>query len=255
MLLLLIFPVLVAGFVACHIHPVHAYKLHRYEGQYLYLKSAELGVKCFALGAALLLAAHCWLSDRLEMFGASLNLQLSEALVKLFQSFGAREASEALKVAWFFLLSTATFCAAFILKGWGFLFLFIRFGSWDRQKMKVYVIGEILADSPLDNLLFELSLSTDKYAMISLESRKVYVGKVIDMGEPTETNGIDQDISIIPLMSGYRNTDTLEVEFKTDYDGVNSDIYLSLRQDAITSVTAFDFDAYQALCAAKSEQD
>jgi hypothetical protein len=38
--------------------------------------------------------------------------------------------------------------------------------------------------------------------MISLEDRKVYVGKVIDMGEPTETNGIDQDISIMPLMSG-----------------------------------------------------
>lgn len=103
MLLLLIFPVLVAGFVACHIHPVHAYKLHRYEGQYLYLKSAELGIKCFALGAALLLAAHCWSPDRLEFFRASLNLQLSEALVKLFQGFGARDASEALKVAWFFL--------------------------------------------------------------------------------------------------------------------------------------------------------
>lgn len=132
-----------------------------------------------------------------------------------------------------FPVSTATFYAAFILKGWGFLSLFIRFGSWYRQKIKVYVIGEILADSPLDNLLFDLSLSTDKYAMISLENRKVYVGKVIDMGEPTETNGIGQDISIIPLMSGYRNTDTLEIEFKTDYDGVDSDIYLSLRQDAI----------------------
>lgn len=44
MLLLLIFPVLVAGFFACHIHPIHAYKLHRYEGQYLYLKSASLEV-------------------------------------------------------------------------------------------------------------------------------------------------------------------------------------------------------------------
>ena len=58
MLLLLIFPVLVAGFFACHIHPVHSYKLHRYEGQYLYLKSAELGVKCFAIGATFALAAH-----------------------------------------------------------------------------------------------------------------------------------------------------------------------------------------------------
>ena len=40
MFALLIVPILVAGFMACHIHPVFSYKLHRYEGQYLYLKSA-----------------------------------------------------------------------------------------------------------------------------------------------------------------------------------------------------------------------
>lgn len=105
-------------------------------------------------------------------------------------------------------------------------------------------MGGLLADSPLDNLFFESSLSTDKYAMNSLADRKVYVGKVIDMGEPTETKGIDQDISIMPVMSGHRDEKTLGVEFTTDYTEVETDIYLSLRQDAITSVTEFDFEAY-----------
>ncbi len=247
MLLLLIFPVLVAGFFACHIHPVHSYKLHRYEGQYLYLKSAELGVKCLAIGAALALSAHAWLPDEVQLFGVELSFRFAERLAGVIKTTGAENTSEALKITWFFMLSAVTFLAAFIVKAWGFFVLRLRFGTWDQKKTKVYVMGGLLADSPLDNLLFELSLSTNKYAMISLENRKVYVGKVIDMGEPTETNGIDQDISIMPLMSGYRDEKTLEVEFRTDYAEVDSDIYLSLRQDAITSVTEFDFKAYDQL--------
>jgi hypothetical protein len=81
--------------------------------------------------------------------------------------------------------------------------------------------------------------------MLTLSDRKVYVGKVISLGEPTETNGMDQDISIIPLMSGHRDKDTLKLEFDTHYSEVESDIYLSLRQDSILSATPFDFKAYE----------
>ena len=58
MLALLLIPVLVAGFVACHIHPLYFYKLHRYEGQYLYLKSAELGLKCFLIAIIIAMGLH-----------------------------------------------------------------------------------------------------------------------------------------------------------------------------------------------------
>lgn len=254
MLVLLIFPVLVAGFLACHIHPIHAYKLHRYEGQYLYLKSAELGIKCFAIGAVFTLGAHAWLPDRIQFCSVEISLQLANGLAALLETVGTKDHAEATRGAWFFILSAATFMAAYVAKTWGYGMLYLRFGSKDRQKIKVYVMGRILADSPLDYLLFELSLSKDKYAMITLEDRKVYVGKVIDMGEPTETNGIDQDISIMPLMSGYRDKDTLKIEFTTDYDEVEADIYLSLRQDKIISVTEFDFDAYRGLTQRNKEQ-
>lgn len=246
MLLLLIFPVLVAGFFACHIHPIHAYKLHRYEGQYLYLKSAELGLKCLALACIGALSAHHWLPDRIQFYELSISLQLAFGLARAIGEMMVVTEAEASKAAWFFMLSIGTFLSAFATKAWGFLVLYLRFGTWNSQTTKVYVIGEILSDSPLDDLLFKLSLHKDKYAMISLENRKVYVGKVIDLGEPTETNGIDQDISIMPIMSGFREKDSLEVKFKTFYEDTNADIYLSLRQDAIVSVTEFDFDAYRA---------
>ena len=145
-------------------------------------------------------------------------------------------------MAWFFILSGGTLVAAYVLKMWGHITLRQRFGTWDA---KVFVIGELLEDSPLDNLLFQLSLDKDKHAMLTMDDRKVYVGKVISLGEPSETSGMDQDISIMPLMSGYRDKDTLKVTFSTHYEDVDSDIYLSLRQDAIVSATEFDFDAYQ----------
>ncbi|HEY1028610.1 MAG TPA: hypothetical protein VGE28_13420 [Pseudomonas sp.] len=242
MLFLLIFPVLVAGFLACHIHPIHSYKLHRYEGQYLYLKSAELGLKCFAVAFVLSLAGHYWIPDGISLGCIVLNLELSSSLASAMTVIGANTTAEASKMAWFFLLSASTLLAAFLLKGWGHVTLRRRFGRWDS---KLYVIGELLDDSPLDNLLFKLSLDKDKYVMLTMDDRKVYVGKVISLGEPSETNGMDQDVSIMPLMSGYRDKDTLVVNFNTHYEEVDADIYISLRQDSIVSATEFDFEAYK----------
>lgn len=241
MLFLLIFPVLVAGFVACHIHPIYSYNLHRYEGQYLYLKSAELGLKCFAIAFLFSLAAHYWLPDEVSLCGKNFSLKLSSSLASAMKVIGADQSPEASKMSWFFLLSVLTFFAAFLLKLWGHLSLRLRFGVWDA---KVYVIGELLEDSPLDNLLFKLSLEKDKHVMLMMDDRKVYVGKVINLGEPSETSGMDQDVSIMPLMSGYREKNTLKVIFTTHYDEVDAEIYLSLRQDAIVSATEFNFGAY-----------
>ncbi|GFM29413.1 hypothetical protein [Novosphingobium sp. PY1] len=249
MLLLLIFPVLVTGFYACHIHPVFSYTLHRYEGQYLYLKSAELGLRCFFLAFLLSLGFHYILPDRLTLGCINIPLTLSDAVVagmKMMMAIpsdaNGEQLSEASKAAWFIQLSFLTFLSAYLVKFFGHLSLRLRFGLWDA---KVHVIGGILEDSPLDNLLFRLSLEKDKHAMLAMEDRKVYVGKIINLGEPSATTGMDQDIAIIPLMSGYRDKDTLKVTFTTFYDEVDADISISLRQDNIVSATQFDFDAYK----------
>ncbi len=242
MLFLLIFPVLIAGFLACHIHPYHSYKLHRYEGQYLYLKSSELGLKCFGVAFTISLILYHVIPSSLSLGSYSLSLTFSSWLSDSMLEMGAQDTHEASKMAWFFILSALTLFSALIIKFWGHVSLWRRFGVWNTR---VFVIGELLEDSPLDNLLFNLSLQKNKYAMLGMSDRKVYVGKVISLGEPTETNGMDQDISIMPIMSGYRDKDTLRVHFSTFYDEVDTHIYLSLRQDAIVSATEFDFVAYR----------
>lgn len=241
MLLLLIFPILAAGFFACHIHPVHSYKLHRYEGQYLYLKSAEMGLKCFALAFLICLCIYLFVPSSLKLGCFDIPTSIPRLLADTFYNAGIINNKEALKLSWFFILSTSTFAAAYIIKGWALISLRQRYGEWNT---KIYVIGSILEDSPLDNLLFNLSLHKDKYGMFTMTNNKVYVGKVINLGEPTETDGMNQGISIMPLLSGYRDKDTLKIKFTTDYKDGGSDIYLALRQDAILSVSEFSFDAY-----------
>lgn len=241
MLLLLIVPILVAGFVACHVHPVHSYRLHRYEGQYLYLKSAELGLKCFFIALVLALIGHYALPDSLTWADWHIDFALTRIAMNMLDTLGI-DTSEATKTLWFFLLTILTFMSSLIIKAWGHISLRRRFGTWNT---KIYVIGELLEDSPLDNLLFRLSLDKEKQIMLTLNDRKVYVGKVIDLGEPSATSGMDQDISIIPVMSGYRDKETLQVTFTTHYEDVATDLYISLRQDAIVSATEFDFSAYR----------
>jgi hypothetical protein len=239
---LLIFPVLVAGFVACHIHPVYRYSLHRFEGQYLYLKSAELGLKCFGIALLLGVGGHYALPNSLVLCNASINLSLAPALAETMGVLGASPGGEADKMAWFMILSFLSFVSAFIIRAYTCIGLFFRFGQW---KTKIYVIGQLLEDSPLDFLLYSLSLDASKQVMLTMSDRKVYVGRVISLGEPSATSGMDQDVSIVPIMSGYRDKDTLTVTFTTHYNDAPNDIYLSLRQSAILAATEFNFDAYK----------
>lgn len=119
MFALLIVPILVAGFMACHIHPVFSYKLHRYEGQYLYLKSAETGLKCFAIAFVICLAAHWLMPD---------NWSLPSGLASVLQHAGISNRDEALRTSWFLVLSTLTCLSPWVLKCSALLRLRMRSG-------------------------------------------------------------------------------------------------------------------------------
>lgn len=244
MFLFLIFPILTAGFVACHTHPIHRFRLHRYAGQYLYLKSAELGLGCFLIAMIIAVIGSSVVPDRIVIFDHDISLRLTSTLTGFAQQMFDDDEADARAIAWFFQLSVLTFVATQLLRFWAKLRLRRRFGVWDAR---VHVIGETLEDSPLDNLLYRLSLTKGSYVMLTMDDRKVYVGTVVGMGEPSATNGMDQDVAILPLMSGYRDKDTLEVHFGTHYGEVGADITLCIRQEKIVSATEFDFDAYNQL--------
>jgi len=61
--------------------------------------------------------------------------------------------------------------------------------------------------------LFKLSLKDGKLIHITLKNNKVYVGFSATIPEPQKTNYL----TLTPILSGYRNSDTKEITFTTDY--------------------------------------
>lgn len=247
MFALLILPILVSGFYICHNHPLYKQKLYRYEGQYLYLLCAKNGTYCFFLGILLTLLAHNLLPDALTI-GSQFTIPLNfiEGTNSLLSGLNILDKKGKGTLVWIFWVSLLTFIAAWCWTLISFLSYCLIFKTW---RPKAHIAYKVLSDSPIDKLLFEASheRSDVNVLMLTLSDRKVYVGKVITMGEPNELEGPDQEVTLIPVMSGYRDKDTLKVIFNTQYDETAEHIRVTLRQDMIISATRFSFAAYQQL--------
>lgn len=231
MLFLLVLAVLVSGFTLCHIHPIHSHKLHQYEGQYLYLKSAELGISCFVL--AFLLAL---------LFYAITPANLVDWACAFIERNWASNSAQATQMMWLLLVVALLIGSVFILKLTGHFSLWCRFGHW---KARLYVISEVIQCTPMKSFLFESSISAkDAYVMVTMRDRKVYVGRVASIGESTETVGMDDDLWFKPLLSGYRDEADLRINFTTDYGDNFPDLDLYLKQKDIVSATPFTWERH-----------
>ncbi len=74
----------------------------------------------------------------------------------------------------------------------------------------------LMADD-FDSILWR-SMSTFQPMAVSLENRKVYVGLVADGFEPSTSP--NSYLTIVPLLSGHRNPDTLQMEITAVYEPV-----------------------------------
>lgn len=252
MLLLLLLPILVAGYIIISKHPRHRYRLHRYDGQLLYLSSAYQGLICTIVGALVVFLVGYYVPTRVWVGSFSVSLNISGWLTELFSP-----AQNATGLVWILLVSLASIAFAFCRIGNFHLQSFVKYKLWSKTNKtnldhrtisEMYLMSEILSDSPLDALLYEsyVSRKPEKFLMLTMEDGKVYVGKVISLGEPNEMEGMDQEIAIAPFVSGYRKKPTLKVHFTTRYSELDENIQLVLRQDKILSATEFKTTIYEA---------
>lgn len=243
MLFLLIFPVLVAGYRASQIHPVERLSNARHQGQRLYLSSATMGLKCFALAGLIVLGLHTSVPDELIVANWTIPLTPTSYITNSLVSMGAATTVDALHWTWFILLSVTTWFAGDLFKIWATLVLAIRYRTW---RVKIPVMGKLLIDSPMDYLLF-VAQRKEVPVMLSMIDRKVYVGYVSVCAEPSQNGGANQEVTIVPMMSGYRDEKTLKVTITTYYDKTDDSIELILRQDAISSAGEFNWSAFEKL--------
>ncbi|CAM4384750.1 hypothetical protein SENE111051_24205 [Serratia nematodiphila] len=103
---------------------------------------------------------------------------------------------------------------------------------------KPYVIYDALRGNSLDSCLFISLISTntnEAFIMLTMKDRKVYVGNVISLGEPNEKGGPEQSVVISPIISGYRDKDTLDIFLTTNYSRLDDTTKLILNKSEILS--------------------
>ncbi|CAM4017025.1 hypothetical protein SHAQ108633_08390 [Shewanella aquimarina] len=245
MLLLLVLPVLVSGFLLFHFHPYYKYKLHRYEGQYLYLRSAQFGLYCFLISIFIDSYAYSNLPASVTVCSFVFEIDLHKFVNGILSSYEVLNSTEVPKLAWILVVIITSLVVPLLWSGLSFLKYFIRYWTLSTRQP---LIAKVLSDSPLDAFLFEAMLKKGEHlVMLSLSDRKVYVGKILSMGEPNESEGPDQEVLLKPVMSGYRKTEDLTVEFTTSYNGLDEDTFITIRQDLIVSACEFKFDTYENL--------
>jgi hypothetical protein len=245
MYLLLILPILVSGFIFCNNYPAIYYKLHRYEGQYLYLQSAKYGL-IFLLSS---LVINQLLLDILYLPIALFDFRVGSDYITILSQYLSNHKIEknpnaSIQAAWIISISILMMLTPYLycLLHKKFALKFNPFSSYG--KLKTGILYEILKDSPLDKLLIE-SLVLRKQILFSMNDKKVYVGVVIMSSEPNEADGANQEIAIKPILSGYRDKENQTVTFTTVYDDLDVDFSLVLKQENISTATEFDFKVYE----------
>ena len=109
MLAFLLLPVLTCGFFICYYSLPHFYKLHRYEGQQLYLKSAWLGVQCLFYAILVVATINAFVPAKLFY----VPVDLYSFVLTLVKGIVPQDSS-ANDLTWLFLIAVTMHGIAFI---------------------------------------------------------------------------------------------------------------------------------------------
>jgi hypothetical protein len=225
---LLLLPLLAGFWFVTRTHYLN-FRTQRLDGYWLLLESSFFGV-IFGVLARLFvvaIASSCWGSP--------------------------------LKTAWATLSSipytgtaVASFCigivAPYLVNG-----IFLLFGGIERARnLAIERHG-----TDLDKLL-NAALASERKISVTLNNRKWYVGYVsrVPSLSPREAY-----VSILPVMSGFRNPETLEMEATTDYvpiyeSGVDKNKFVVIVPiAAIASASLFDDEIYVRFMSQKHEDN
>ena len=251
--LLIVLPLLVSGYLVCIKHPFFYLRLHRFQGQLLYLQVARLGIVCL-IAATLVSAALLAMSkQKVSILGYDIATDYSKYLGSLLVQFDV--ANEKNCVLWVFMMQ-AGLTALAIPFFWAKLYTHTKKKmlalETDAQFHAQLSLG-LLEGTPFRMLLAESIAQCAPY-LFSMNDRKVYVGIVLIVGTPTESEGIDHALTLIPLLSGYRDKDTLEVTLNTQYTETNLPQPILLIQENIVSATRFDFDTWRTFQSRKTRK-
>jgi len=132
------------------------------------------------------------------------------------------------------------------------------------EKNKFKYIEKAIENNEFEQLLHHSLLNATPVS-VTMENRKVYVGLVIGTFNPEHQR---KSIKILPLLSGYRDNDNLQITFNTHYISIYDSITekeesiknvsidnfeIILPNEKIHSLSRFDFETYRILSSKKEK--
>ncbi|MEB7598085.1 hypothetical protein [Raoultella terrigena] len=241
----LIIPLLVSGFIVITTHPFHFFRLHRYDGQLLYMKAAKYGLWCLVWSVIIAFIIKYYFPS-------------AHLVTEVSQSLGLGESLYQKRITgWLIFLSCTSVLLAWlsgVIANWFTTFrslmIYKIFYKKDisveesKELVKLRTLQDLVTEGSMDSVFFD-SLIDRKSILISMSNKKVYVGIINALGEPNEKDGPNQQISILPIMSGYREKDTLNVCFTNDYNNVKDyDTSVIIPVSQITQVSWFTMEVH-----------
>lgn len=248
MAFLLLLPLLVSGYLVCLKDRANYYRLHRYDGQLLYLQVGRYGINCFLaallfVSALSLFVSHSWSGI---CSGACPQLCILPPFSTDFLSYLGTKAEAAKLFAeghgqlgvFGILVGLVTLFVPHVWEIISFRVVKRQCQAADSLQVEAYILRESVSHSPLMTALVE-AFATKGEVMISMDDRKVYVGYIKSVGKPTEIVGVDQEVEFLPSVSGYRDKDTLKVNYTTEYPTDTQIEPIYFKQANMTSVSLF----------------
>lgn len=256
MFALLILPILISGFVVLSLSPKEKLLLHRYDGQLLYLKAAKKGLQYF-----LVTVGFCIFFKEPRTFElcklafTTPDIPITTVVAKFILKATNSNTldSDTLETSWLLTISLLTVVLAYVIQIGKVILLKIQNMIANRQFkqtndiQRIAILGKFFKDSPIDFMFYE-SFKKRKAILVTLKSRKVYVGMVNKLGEPNESKEPNQEISVVTALSGYRDKDSLKVVFTNNYDATDKDQSIHiLRLEQIDSVCWYHGSTFDAV--------
>lgn len=90
------------------------------------------------------------------------------------------------------------------------------------------------------------------YAQVTLDSRKLYIGVPKQIGLPNEKSIGNEEVSLLPVYSGYRVAEDMSIAITNKYTLLEDDFYTDInnvviKKDKISSVSAFSMRYYKII--------
>ncbi|PPU05643.1 hypothetical protein [Xanthomonas arboricola] len=288
--LLLILPLLVSGYLVCLNDRFVFSRLHRYGGQLLYFLAAYQGLKCFGAAFAII-SVFAWATSGLSIplcipiskNCAATNLDLLQRSAALIFSVDPSLTLKAQVFSFFILVGCLTCVMPYVFAFFSYKYyifkFFLRKGAYEetlgeelvenaplttplkakargilKSKFGNFLAKDSIKHHPIASVLVQ-SLTGSIPIMVTMEDRKVYVGFVTAIGSMSEVSSPLENFGVSPVLSGYRDKDTLKVIFTYKYpvddeafkQGAKSSVgaqpsEIFLKLENISSITRYDKD-------------